>query len=160
MNRIGMNLWTLLTAACLQISCYSYSRGIFGRTPVSSSSTFPKELKFNNLDVLLSRNLVNYCTSIDRNDAEEQINKTKKKPQRFIHPQVWIRLYTSLKEGHWCTVHLILLFLYILDTKVFKMFHRAQFLVRQGDNLVAQKLLVWCLELNPFDSHRWGAWDK
>lgn len=34
------------------------------------------------------------------------------------------------------------------------MFHRAQFLVRQGDNVVAQRLLLRCLELNPFDSHR------
>ena len=39
-------------------------------------------------------------------------------------------------------------------TQVFKMFHRAQFLVKQGDNMVAQRLLVRCLELNPFDSHR------
>lgn len=88
MVRIGMNLWTLLTAVCFQTSCYSFSRGIFGRTPVSSSSTFPKGLNFNNLDALLSRNLASYCTSIDRNEADEQINKTKKKPERFIHPQV------------------------------------------------------------------------
>ena len=41
-----------------------------------------------------------------------------------------------------------------LSPQVFKMFHRAQFLVKQGDNMVAQRLLVRCLELNPFDSHR------
>lgn len=49
------------------------------------------------------------------------------KPARFIHPQV------------------------------FKMFQRAQYLMRNGDNAVAQKLLVRCLELNPFDSHSWLA---
>lgn len=37
------------------------------------------------------------------------------------------------------------------------MFQRAQFLMRNGDNVVAQKLLVRCLELNPFDSHSWLA---
>ena len=34
------------------------------------------------------------------------------------------------------------------------MFHRAQFLIKNGDNVVAQRLLLRCLELNPFDSHR------
>jgi tetratricopeptide (TPR) repeat protein len=53
--------------------------------------------------------------------------KRKSKPARFIHPQV------------------------------FKMFQRAQYLMRNGDNAVAQKLLVRCLELNPFDSHSWLA---
>mmetsp|Transcript_29229 Transcript_29229/g.62971 ORF Transcript_29229/g.62971 Transcript_29229/m.62971 type:complete len:296 (+) Transcript_29229:139-1026(+) len=47
------------------------------------------------------------------------------KPARFIHPQV------------------------------LKMFRRAQFLLRNGDNSVARKLLLRCLELNSYDSHRW-----
>lgn len=38
--------------------------------------------------------------------------------------------------------------------KVLKMFRRAQFLIRNGDNAVAKKLLQRCLELSPFDSHR------
>mmetsp|Transcript_14148 Transcript_14148/g.23536 ORF Transcript_14148/g.23536 Transcript_14148/m.23536 type:complete len:1046 (-) Transcript_14148:183-3320(-) len=49
------------------------------------------------------------------------------KPDRFVHPQV------------------------------LKMFRRAQFLIRQGDNGVAKKLLERCLELNPYDSHSWLA---
>lgn len=70
-----------------------------------------------------------YCTSIERTDAESEISKNSenRKPQRFIHPQV------------------------------FKMFHRAQFLIKNGDNAVAQRLLLRCLELNPFDSHSWLA---
>lgn len=35
------------------------------------------------------------------------------------------------------------------------MFRRAQFLMQNGDNVVAKKLLNRCLELNPFDSHRY-----
>lgn len=50
-----------------------------------------------------------------------------KKPTRYIHPQV------------------------------FKMFQRAQYLMRNGDNVVAQRLLIRCLELNPYDSHSWLA---
>ena len=50
-----------------------------------------------------------------------------KKPTRFIHPQV------------------------------FKMFQRAQHCMRNGENVVAQRLLYRCLELNPYDSHSWLA---
>ena len=32
--------------------------------------------------------------------------------------------------------------------QVFKMFQRAQYLMRNGDNVVAQRLLIRCLELN------------
>ena len=35
------------------------------------------------------------------------------------------------------------------------MFQRAQQLARQGDNVVARKLLLRCVELNPYDSHRY-----
>ena len=45
-------------------------------------------------------------------------NNSGKKPTRYIHPQV------------------------------FKMFQRAQYLMRNGDNVVAQRLLIRCLELN------------
>ena len=78
-----------------------------------------------------------FCTSINRLEAEQMIsdnnrnsnqnNGKKPPPNRFIHPQV------------------------------FKMFHRAQFLIKNGDNVVAQRLLLRCLELNPFDSHSWLA---
>lgn len=54
-------------------------------------------------------------------------SKTKRRTERFVHPQV------------------------------FKMFHRAQHLLRNGENTVARRLLVRCLELNPFDSHSWLA---
>ena len=54
-------------------------------------------------------------------------NNNNKRKQRFIHPQVY------------------------------KMFHRAQYLIRNGNNTVAHKLLVRCLELNPYDSHSWLA---
>jgi len=65
--------------------------------------------------------------STDKNVGRGQGDARKKKTARFIHPQV------------------------------FKMFQRAQYLMRNGDNVVAQKLLVRCLELNPFDSHSWLA---
>ena len=51
-------------------------------------------------------------------------SKPSNKNERFIHPQV------------------------------FKMFQRAQYLLRNGENVVAQRLLLRCLELNPYDSHR------
>jgi len=68
------------------------------------------------------------CTSIDPADALEVTApgaRGKKQNQRFIHPQVY------------------------------KMFHRAQYLMKTGENVVAQRLLLRCLELNPFDSHRY-----
>lgn len=67
------------------------------------------------------------CTSIDPADALDVSTpaaRGKKPNQRFIHPQVY------------------------------KMFHRAQYLMKTGENAVAQRLLLRCLELNPFDSHR------
>ena len=75
-----------------------------------------------------------FCTSINKEDLK--IGKSKKQfdasvldpqKQRFIHPQV------------------------------FKMFQRAQYLIRQGNSTTAQKLLVRCLELNPYDSQSWLA---
>lgn len=59
--------------------------------------------------------------------ATTNVKYRQEKPARFIHPQV------------------------------FKMFQRAQYLIRNGDNVVAQKLLLRCLELNPYDSHSWLA---
>ena len=38
--------------------------------------------------------------------------------------------------------------------QVFKMYNRAKFLIRHGDNPIARKLLLRCIELNPYDSHR------
>lgn len=35
------------------------------------------------------------------------------------------------------------------------MFNRAKFLMRHGDNPIARKLLIRCIELNPYDSHRY-----
>ena len=42
-----------------------------------------------------------------------------------------------------------------IHPQVYKMFQRAQQLARQGDNVVARKLLLRCVELNPYDSHRY-----
>jgi tetratricopeptide (TPR) repeat protein len=39
--------------------------------------------------------------------------------------------------------------------QVLKMYKRAQALLRNGNNEVAGKLLVRCLELNPYDSYSW-----
>jgi tetratricopeptide (TPR) repeat protein len=44
-----------------------------------------------------------------------------------------------------------------IHPQVLKMFKRAQALMKSGDNEVAQRLLVRCLELNPYDSHSWLA---
>ncbi len=60
-------------------------------------------------------------------NSYEKKSVNGKKQMRFIHPQV------------------------------FKMFQRAQTLMRNGDNVVAQRLLMRCLELNPYDSHSWLA---
>ena len=68
-----------------------------------------------------------YAAAVTNGAAQPARNPAPKKPTRFIHPQV------------------------------IKMFQRAQFLMRNGDNVVAQKLLVRCLELNPKDSHSWLA---
>ena len=87
---VGRGLWTVLAAVCLQTLCDSF-RSTSNRDH-SSFSFFSRE---GTLDASLSRdpsnpnrNLVSYCTSIDRTEAENQINEMKRKPQRFIHPQV------------------------------------------------------------------------
>lgn len=72
------------------------------------------------------------CSSVDKEALvvfERGKNKlgVGERKERFVHPQVY------------------------------KMFHRAQYLIRQGNSTVAQKLLVRCLELNPYDSHSWLA---
>ena len=80
------------------------------------------------------------CSSIDRealsiakkslenkNSKDHSNSDAAERKQRFVHPQVY------------------------------KMFHRAQYLIRQGNSTVAQKLLVRCLQLNPYDSHSWLA---
>ena len=61
------------------------------------------------------------ATSDQVSDRNSQPSNAKnmKKPTRFIHPQV------------------------------FKMFQRAQHCMRNGENVVAQRLLYRCLELNP-----------
>ena len=58
---------------------------------------------------------------------QQEHRQRRSHKQRFIHPQVY------------------------------KMFHRARYLIRQGNSSTAQKLLVRCLELNPYDSHSWLA---
>ncbi len=45
----------------------------------------------------------------------------------------------------------------LTNVQVFKMFQRAQYLSRNGDNVVARRLLLRCIELNPYDSHSWLA---
>ena len=40
------------------------------------------------------------------------------------------------------------------------MYQRARHLLKQGDNVVAKKLLVRCLELNSYDAHSWLALAK
>ena len=40
------------------------------------------------------------------------------------------------------------------------MYQRARHLLKQGDSVVAKKLLVRCLELNPYDAHSWLALAK
>ena len=84
---MGLGLRTALTAVCLQTMCNSFSRVSYGRDTSSTAAFFTKELHLNNEEAV-NRNLVSYCTSIDRTEAEQQINKIKAKPQRFIHPQV------------------------------------------------------------------------
>ncbi len=44
-----------------------------------------------------------------------------------------------------------------IHPQVYKMYQRARYLLKQGDNAVAQRLLMRCLELNPYDSHSWLA---
>lgn len=61
------------------------------------------------------------------NRNDVTVNSKPNKSERFIHPQVY------------------------------KMFQRAQYLARNGENVVAQRLLIRCLELNPYDSHSWLA---
>jgi tetratricopeptide (TPR) repeat protein len=71
-----------------------------------------------------------FCSSVNKevNSASKRGKvEEDERQQRFIHPQVY------------------------------KMFHRAQYLIRQGNSTVAHKLLVRCLELNPYDSHSWLA---
>eukprot|EP01036_Dinobryon_divergens_P030333 gene30333-39562_t len=67
--------------------------------------------------------------SSTKNESQPWRSKTQYKgdSQRYIHPQV------------------------------FKMFNRAKFLMRHGDNPIARKLLIRCIELNPYDSHSWLA---
>jgi len=127
-TRISLSFRIVVTAlVCLHTFCNPFPTSFSIGNSLTAVATYQKCL---NLQGKSDSKLISYCTSIDIVDAEKQIkqiNKAKEKPQRFIHPQV------------------------------FKMFHRAQFLVRQGDNVVAQRLLLRCLELNPFDSHSWLA---
>jgi len=64
---------------------------------------------------------------VAKSKYESTNNKSNNNEKRFIHPQVY------------------------------KMYQRARYLLKQGDNAVAQKLLMRCLELNPYDSHSWLA---
>jgi hypothetical protein len=73
------------------------------RTKIASSNALLKELQSDN-SVERNRDIASYCTSIDRTDAEEQIRKGQKKPQRFIHPQVHKRFFTlhmGQSESHY-----------------------------------------------------------
>ena len=88
MVAMGLGLRTALTAVCLQTLCNSFMRVNTGRDASSTAAFFTKDLNLNNNEERVNRNLVSYCTSIDRTEAEQQINKIKSKPQRFIHPQV------------------------------------------------------------------------
>lgn len=87
---MGFNLRTILTAVCLQTLCNSYSRSVSTRSAIASSNALLKELQSDDSDER-NRHIACYCTSIDRTDAEEQIRKGQKKPQRFIHPQVQLQ---------------------------------------------------------------------
>jgi hypothetical protein len=85
----GMSLRIILTAVCLQTLCNSFPRFMSGLVPSSSSvTTLRKDFNFNNE---YSNSFISFCTSINRADAQQEIDKKKekgKKPQRFIHPQV------------------------------------------------------------------------
>jgi hypothetical protein len=87
-TRISLSFRIIVTAlVCLHTFCNPFPRSFSIGNSLSAVATYQKYL---NLQGTSDSKLVSYCTSIDRIDAEKQINKlkAKEKPQRFIHPQV------------------------------------------------------------------------
>lgn len=90
-TRISFSFRILLTAVvCLHTFCNPFPRSLTIGNSWTAVATYQKYLHLHNVDGTSNSKFISFCTSIDRIDAQQQINKLKhkEKPQRFIHPQV------------------------------------------------------------------------